>query len=113
MSALLSEPIEFEGIKTRLPFTDNALKVLKARYLIHNEEKDEYSLMTRLAIFADDKEQVMRLFRSSAQYRGEKPNAHYEKLADNAMAFVQKMRADMAAASINGASRSHIVANAK
>ena len=78
-----------------------------------NEEKDEYSLMTRLAIFADDKEQVMRLFRSSAQYRGEKPNAHYEKLADNAMAFVQKMRADMAAASINGASRSHIVANAK
>ena len=45
-----------------------------------NEEKDEYSLMTRLAIFADDKEQVMRLFRSSAQYRGEKPNAHYEKL---------------------------------
>lgn len=36
--------------------------------------------MTRLAIFADDKEQVMRLFRSSAQYRGEKPNAHYENL---------------------------------
>ena len=78
-----------------------------------NEEKDEYSLMARLAIFAEDKEQVMRLFRSSAQYRGEKPNAHYEKLADNAMSFVQKMRADMAAATINNASRSHIVANAK
>ena len=78
-----------------------------------NEEKDEYSLMTRLAIFADDKEQVMRLFRSSAQYRGEKPNAHYEKLADNAMAFVQKMRADMAAAAVGNASKSHIVANAK
>ena len=78
-----------------------------------NEEKDEYSLMMRLAIFAEDKEQVMRLFRSSAQYRGEKPNAHYEKLADNAMAFVQKMRADMAAAAVGNASKSHIVANAK
>ena len=78
-----------------------------------NEEKDEYSLMTRLAIFTDDKEQVMRLFRSSAQYRSEKPNAHYEKLNNDAMAFVQKMRADMTAATINNASRSHIVANAK
>ena len=78
-----------------------------------NEEKDEYSLMTRLAIFADDKEQVMRLFRSSAQYRGEKPNAHYEKLADNAMSLVQKMRADMAAASIDGASRTNAGVHAK
>ena len=78
-----------------------------------NEEKDEYSLMARLAIFAEDKEQVMRLFRSSAQYRGEKPNAHYEKLADNAMSFVQKMRADMAAASIDGASRTNAGVHAK
>ena len=78
-----------------------------------NEEKDEYSLMARLAIFAEDKEQVMRLFRSSAQYRGEKPNAHYEKLANNAMAFVQKMRADMAAASIDGASRTNAGVHAK
>ena len=78
-----------------------------------NEEKDEYSLMTRLAIFADDKEQVMRLFRSSAQYRSEKPNAHYEKLNNDAMAFVQKMRADMAVAAVGNVSKSHIVANAK
>ena len=38
MSNLLSEPIKFEGIETRLPFTDNALKVMKARYLIHDDD---------------------------------------------------------------------------
>lgn len=78
-----------------------------------NEEKDEYSLMTRLAIFTDDKEQIMRLFRSSAQYRGEKPNAHYEKLFSDATAFVQKMRTDMAAATIGNASRAHTGVHAK
>ena len=55
----------------------------------------------------------MRLFRSSAQYRGEKPNAHYEKLADNAMVFVQKMRADMAATTIANASRTNAGVHAK
>ena len=69
--------------------------------------------MTRLAIFTDDKEQVMRLFRSSAQYRGEKPNAHYEKLADNALVFVQNMRADMAATTIANASRTNAGVHAK
>jgi len=38
MSGLLEQPITFEGITTRLPFTTNALKVMKSRYLVHNGE---------------------------------------------------------------------------
>lgn len=53
MSNLLDEPIEFEGIKTRLPFTSNAIKVMKARYLVHNEEGKVYEtpeqMFTRVA----------------------------------------------------------------
>ena len=78
-----------------------------------NEEKDEYSLMTRLAIFTDDDEQMMRMFCSSAQFRDKKPLAHYEKLKNNALAFVQKMRENVSAASIGGAGRVHAGVNAK
>ena len=77
------------------------------------EEKDERSLMTRFALFTDDKEQLMRLFRSSAQYRDEKPNAHYEKLAEESVAFVSKIRTKVIAANIHDGNKSHFGVNAK
>ncbi len=47
-----------------------------------NEEKDEQALMVRLAMFCNgDTEQLLRVFRSSGQYRDEKPNALYERMA--------------------------------
>ena len=82
--------------------------------LTGNEDKDEYSLMARFAMFTDDKAQLMRLFKSSAQFRDEKPNAHYEKLADESLSFIAKMKTDMLAASMNAAGgRAHFGLNAK
>lgn len=78
-----------------------------------DEEKDERSLMTRFALFTDDKAQLMRLFRSSAQYRDEKPNAYFEKLADESVAFVSKLKANMLAASMSGGNRTRFGLNAK
>ena len=47
-----------------------------------DEEKDERALMVRLAMFCNgDEEQLMRVFRSSGQFRDEKPTALYQKMA--------------------------------
>ena len=58
-----------------------------------SEEKDERSLMTRLAMFCgDDQEQLLRVFRSSGQFRDDKPNAFYEKMAKESIQFVEKVK---------------------
>lgn len=62
-----------------------------------SEEKDERSLMTRLAMFTNgDGEQLLRVFRSSGQYR-EKPTGYYENMAKDAMKFIEKLKAGMTA----------------
>ena len=59
--------------------------------ILGNETMDERSLMTRLAILCGgDKEQLMRIFKSSGQYRDEKPNAFYDNLANECMEFVSQ-----------------------
>lgn len=61
--------------------------------VLGNEEKDERSLMARIAMFVGgDKAQLMRVFQSSGQYRDEKPNAFYEKMAEQSLQFVAKIR---------------------
>lgn len=57
-----------------------------------NEEVDERALMRRLAMYSSDKEQLMRAFKSSGQYRDEKPNAFYDKIAREAMQFIEQQR---------------------
>lgn len=62
-----------------------------------SEEKDARSLMTRLAMFTNgDGEQLLRVFRSSGQYR-EKPAGYYEKMAKDAMCFIEKLKSGMTA----------------
>lgn len=57
--------------------------------VLKSEEASEYGLMVRLAMFCGgDKEQLIRVFRSSGQYREEKPNAYYEKMAENSLKFI-------------------------
>lgn len=57
--------------------------------VVKTEQKSEYGLMVRLAAFCgSDKEQLMRIFKSSGQFRDEKPNSYYEKLASDAMKFI-------------------------
>ena len=58
--------------------------------LLGSEESNERSLMCQIAVFTKDKEQLMRIFKASGQYRDEKPNAYYEKLAQESMQFVER-----------------------
>lgn len=61
--------------------------------VLGSEEKDERSLMSRLAMFCNgDKEQLLRIFKSSGQFREEKPNAFYERIAGESMKFVERIR---------------------
>ena len=61
--------------------------------VLEGEEKNEYSLMTRLAMFCDgDKERLMRVFKSSGQYRDEKPNSFYEQMADKSFKFLHNLK---------------------
>lgn len=64
--------------------------------VLGNEEKDERSLMARLAMFTkDDKEQLMRVFKSSGQFRAEKPSEYYEQMAKEEMKFVAELRTNL------------------
>ena len=61
--------------------------------VLGSEEKDERSLMTRLAMFCeDDQEQLLRVFKSSGQYHDEKPNSFYEKMAKESMQFIEQLK---------------------
>ena len=60
--------------------------------VLGSEEKNERSLMARLAVHTTDKEKLLRVFRASGQYRDEKPNAYYEKLAAEELGFIAGLR---------------------
>ena len=65
--------------------------------VLKSEEASEYGLMVRLAMFCGgDKEQLIRVFRSSGQYREEKPNAYYEKMAENSLKFISDTKRSFA-----------------
>ena len=51
--------------------------------------------MTRLAMFVGgDKERLLRVFKSSGQYREGKPNAFYEEMASKSLKFVSDIMSD-------------------
>lgn len=61
--------------------------------LLGSEEKDERSLMTRIAMYCSGgEEQAVRVYKSSKQYKEDKPNAYYLRLAQQAMEFVAKIK---------------------
>ena len=60
--------------------------------VLGSEEKNERSLMARLAVHTTDKEKLLRVFRASGKYRDEKPNAYYEKLAAEELGFIAGLR---------------------
>ena len=58
-----------------------------------NIERSESGLMLRLAMFCgNDEEQLLRIFKSSGQFRDEKPNAYYMKMAENGLKFIADKR---------------------
>ena len=60
--------------------------------VLGGEEKNERSLMARLAVHTTYKEKLLRVFRASGQYRDEKPNAYYDKMADEELRFMAELR---------------------
>ena len=81
--------------------------------VLGSEEKNERSLMARLAVHTSDKEKLLRIFKASGQYRDEKPNAYYEKLADEELRFVSGLKKQPAAQNTSHTSQSGRFANAK
>ena len=65
--------------------------------VLKSEEESEYGLMVRLAMFCGgDQDRFLRVFRSSGQYREEKPNAYYEKMAENSLKFISDTKRSFA-----------------
>ena len=65
--------------------------------VLKSEEESEYGLMVRLAMFCGgDQDRLLRVFRSSGQYREEKPNAYYEKMAENSLKFISDAKRSFA-----------------
>ena len=65
--------------------------------VLKSEEESEYGLMVRLAMFCGgDQDRLLRVFRSAGQYREEKPNAYYEKMAENSLKFISDTKRSFA-----------------
>jgi len=73
---------------------DKFTKLYNGEAVLGNEEKDERSLMTRLAMFCGgDKDKLLRIFKSSGQFRDEKPNSFYELMAGDSLQFILQTKA--------------------
>ena len=83
--------------------------------VMKNIERSESGLMLRLAMFCgNDEEQLLRIFKSSGQFRDEKPNDYYMKLASESMKTIREMRGSIAAAQENnGFTKGKIGINSK
>lgn len=60
--------------------------------VLGNADKSSRSLMTRLAMFCKDKDQMIRIFRSSGFFDDSKPNSFYMQLADDSLDFVNRIK---------------------
>ena len=68
---------------------DKFSNLYNGKSVFGNEERDEYGLMVRLALFCgNDEEQLLRLLKSSGQFRDEKPNAYYMQMAQKGLRFI-------------------------
>ena len=71
---------------------DKFTKLYNGESVLGNVEKDERSLMVRLAMFCKgDQEQLLRVFRSSGQFRDGRPDGYYEEMAKQSMQFVSRV----------------------
>ncbi len=74
---------------------DKFLTLYNGGNVLESESKDERSLMSRLAMFVSgDQEQLLRVFKSSGQFREGKGLEYYEKIANQSIAFISKIQKD-------------------
>ncbi len=83
---------------------DKFSNLYNGKSVFGNEERDEYGLMVRLALFCgNDEEQLLRLFKSSGQFCDEKPNAYYMQMAQKGLRFISATKQSFS--QTNGAGR--------
>ena len=94
---------------------DKFSNLYNGKKVMPSEEKSESGLMLRLAMFCgNDEEQLLRLFKSSGQFRDDKPNAYYMKMANESMKSIQRMRESVTAATVSsGATKGKVGINSK
>lgn len=89
------------------------LSLFNGESVLGDEQKDERSLMARLAMMTGGNgEQLLRIFRASGQFRADKPNSYYEKMAKEEMKFVAGLKTKIPVTASGNASGSRF-ANAK
>lgn len=72
---------------------DKFLALFNGEKVLGTEEQNERSLMARLAMHTgENTEQLLRIFRASGQFREDKPNVYYEKMAKEEMQFVAGLK---------------------
>lgn len=72
---------------------DKFLALFNGESVLGTEEKNERSLMARLAMFTgDNTEQLLRIFQASGQYRDGKTDGYYEQMAKEEMQFVAGLK---------------------
>ena len=75
---------------------DKFLALFNGESVLGTEEQNERSLMARLAMHTgENTEQLLRIFRASGQFREDKPNSYYEKMAKEEMKFVAGLKKPM------------------
>ena len=71
---------------------DKFISLYEGKEVFETKKKDMKSLMMRLAMYSNsNKETALRLFKSSGQYNPKIPNAYYDKLANDAIDFIDKI----------------------
>lgn len=78
---------------SKTKYGEKFLALFNGEAVLGDEEKNERSLMARLAMMTgENTEQLLRIFRASGQFREDKPNSYYEKMAKEEMQFVANLK---------------------
>lgn len=77
------------------------------------KELDEYALMLRLGLYAEDTKQMLRIFQTSGQYNASRPSGYYENMAKETKALIEEKRNKLFMAGLNVGQKTHADMNAK
>ncbi len=90
-------------------------KLYNGQRVFESDSKDEKILMMRIGMFCNgDTEQLMRVFKSSGQFRDEKPNSYYMQLAQQTMKNIgNRLNNVTPKTPTSGSGKAHIGLNTK
>ena len=84
--------IEVYEKSTKVKGKDKFETLFEGGSVVSDKEKNESMLFNRLAVFSKDKEQLIRIFKASGQYDKTKDDSYYDKMAQESVEFVEKIR---------------------